>query len=601
MESKKSILISLGITMGIIFFMMIVNITINLRDFGFDSARTKAQVVAQSVKNGLTAHMVNGIMGNRDFYINQTKNLENIDNLWIVRAPTVKKQYGNGSEVVHDSIDTEVLQSGEIVEKIDENFFGKTTYRITIPYKAEVTHEINCLSCHEAKEGDVLGAISMMMTMDDIKKTSLKIIGFISAGSLFLIIFIMLFVRRLIVPYLSIFESIKDVMKLAHSGDYSGRITGIDSGEAKNVAHWINELMNKLQNSLSLIEEKIDVFLNAHKTDAVEDPMIDVQNTVTRLADIYRFRKTIEHDENIEEVYKRLAVVLEEKFKLVNFNFIEADTTNKKTEVVYVHKDLLCDPVTKGCRADRTNTLVDSCQFKEVCDKIGIDEHYLCIPYSISNDMDFIISIVSASKEENNRVREKLPFIQDYVDAAKPEIVSKKLMQILERNAQTDPLTGLYNRKYLEKFIDSTLYNGVLKKIPCGLMMVDIDYFKLINDNYGHDIGDIAIKTIANTLTDIVLETDVVVRFGGEEFIVILTNCDEKRLNDTAEKIRIAFSQQKIQAGAETFSKTCSIGTSIFPNTDQGFWKYVKQSDIALYNAKQSGRNRVVRYKEGME
>jgi diguanylate cyclase (GGDEF)-like protein len=139
-----------------------------------------------------------------------------------------------------------------------------------------------------------------------------------------------------------------------------------------------------------------------------------------------------------------------------------------------------------------------------------------------------------------------------------------------------------------------------MKSIPCGIMMVDIDFFKLINDNYGHDIGDIAIKTIANTLIDVVDEKDKVIRFGGEEFIVVLVDCTEERLNNTAEEIRIAFSQQKIQANSETFSKTVSIGTSLFPNKDKSFWKYVKQSDIALYKAKHSGRNRVVRYDDSL-
>lgn len=81
--------------------------------------------------------------------------------------------------------------------------------------------------------------------------------------------------------------------------------------------------------------------------------------------------------------------------------------------------------------------------------------------------MDFILSIVCETEEEQERVRELLPFIQDYVDSAKPEIVSKKLMQILERSAQTDALTGLYNRKFLERYIDNTLYNA-MKNISCG-------------------------------------------------------------------------------------------------------------------------------------
>ena len=602
MESKKSIFSTISIIMVVMFLAMIINITLNLRDFGIESGKTKAMLIAQSVKNGLTAHMVNGMMENRDFFLSQTKNLDNIDDIWIIRSKTVESQYGAGKEIAKDDIDKEVLASGEMIESIDENFLGHSTYRITIPYRAEVTKEINCVSCHDSKVGDTLGVISMIMTMDDVKLTSTRIIGYTSAISLLLILIILWFIRNLVVPYLSIFESIKEVMKKAHDGDYSGRIEGINSGEAKNVAHWINEHMGKLQTSLMSIEDKIDIFLTDHKAEDVTDPIIDVQKTVARLADIYKFRKTIEHDESIEEVYKRFAIILEEKFNLSNFNFIEADTTNKNTNIVYVNDGILCDPLSNGCRADRTNTLVDSCQFKEVCDKFTDNEKlYICVPYSISNDLDFIVSFVCDTQEEHDKIRDLLPLIQDYVDTAKPEIVSKKLMQILERNAQTDPLTQLYNRKFLENYIESTLYTGALRDIPCGLMMVDIDFFKLINDNYGHDIGDIAIKTIANTLTDVVKDSDVVIRFGGEEFIVVVVDCTEEKLIQVAEDIRIAFSQQKIQSGAETFSKTVSIGVSLFPNKTHDFWKYVKQSDIALYEAKQTGRNKVIRYEEGME
>jgi len=541
-------------------------------------------------------------MKNRDFYINETKNLSNIDDLWIIRSDEVNKQYGAGNEVIKDEIDKKVLSTGESIAVIDENFFGHSTYRITIPYKAEKTNSIDCLSCHDTQVGNTLGAISMVMTMDDLKDTSLEIMLYVSIISLVLILIILFFVKNLITPYLNIFKSIKEVMKDANKGDYSGRIENIKSGEAKEVAHWINEHMSKLQNNLSEIENKINIFLTAHKSDDNLDPMVEVQNTVTRLADIYKFRKTIEHDETIEDVYTRFAYVLENKFKIKDFNFLEADTTNKKTEIVYVHKKILCNPIEKGCRADRTNIMVDSCQFKDVCENNKETEnYYICVPYSISNDLDFIVSIVTKTKEEHHRVRELLPFINDYVDSSKPEIVSKKLMQILERNAQTDPLTNLYNRKYLEKYIDGQLYSGQYKNTACGLMMVDIDFFKLINDNYGHDIGDIAIKTISNTLTDVVTENDVVIRFGGEEFIVVLNDCTEEKLNAKAEEIRIAFSQQKIQAGSESFSKTVSIGTSLFPNKDKTFWKYIKQSDIALYQAKHTGRNKVVRYEEGME
>jgi hypothetical protein len=414
MDTKKSIFTTIGLIMVIMFVAMIINITINLRDFGIDSVKTKAHLVAQSVKNGLTAHMVNGMMSNRDFFINQTKNLENIDDIWIIRSKNVEKQYGTGKELVKDNIDKKVLQSGITTEKLNENFLAHSTYRITIPYKAEITKDINCLSCHEAKEGEVLGVISMVMTMDDLKITSTRIITYTSIISFILVLIILWFIKYLTVPYLSIFESIQIVMKKANEGDYSGRINNITSGEAKNVAHWINEHMNKLQNSLISMEDKIDIFLTEHKTGDVKDPIIDVQNTVARLADIYNFRKTIEHDESIEEVYKRFSVILEEKFNISNFNFIEADTTNKKTEIVYVNDKILCDPITYGCRSDRTNTMVDSCQFQEVCDKFkDNDKFYICMPYSISNDLDFIVSFVCDTQEEHDRIRDLLPLIQE--------------------------------------------------------------------------------------------------------------------------------------------------------------------------------------------
>ena len=601
MKTKKNILTTLALIMAAIFLVIIANITLNLRELGFNSVKTKAELVAQSVKNGLTAHMVNGIMANRSFFVEQTKDLEHIDDTWLVRSPLVEKQYGKSPEKARDNIDKKVLNTGKTISKIDENIFGHSTYRITIPYKAETTPAIDCLQCHDAKIGDTLGAITIILNMDNIKQISTRVIGYTSLISFVLVIIILLFVHRLVSPYLLIFESIKNVMKKSHEGDYTQRITNIEHGEAKEVAHWINEHMNKLQNSLVSIESTIDIFLTYHKVNKDSDPIADVQITVDRLADIYKFRRTIEHDEHIENVYSRFAHVLENKFNIKDFNFIEADTTNKKTEVVYIHNELICDPVSNGCRADRTNTLVDSCQFANVCETMKEDKYYLCIPYSISNDMDFIISFVFDTQEEHDRTRELLPFIKDYVDAAKPEIVSKKLMQILERNASTDALTGLYNRKYLENFLDKFLYTGPYKNITCGVMMVDIDFFKQINDNYGHDVGDIAIKTISNTLKDVVSPSDVVIRFGGEEFIVILINCTEEKLQEVAEEIRIAFSQQKIQAGAETFSKTISIGTALFPNKQHDFWKYVKQSDIALYSAKQNGRNQVVRYQEGME
>lgn len=603
MHTKRKISLSLFLVMSIMFIILIVNILMNFRDYGLRSVENKAKAIAQTVKHSLTSHMVNGVIDNRELFLNHIAKLENIDQIWLSRAPAIIEQFGKGNnnEVARDEIDRDVLKTGIEKAIVEERIFGKSSYRITIPYIGTSDGTIDCLSCHTtAKSGDTLGAITISMSIDDIKEVGMSTVFNTIIIALILIIFILIFVNKLISPFLTLFESINRVMQKAQKGDYSDRIGSTNGKESDSVANWIDGLLEKLQTTLEDIEQKINVFL-VHQKRKKLDPLIDVKSTVNRLADIYRFRKTIEHDEHIKEVYDRLAYVLREKFKLDDFNFIEADTTHKDVNIVYVEKEIHCR-AKDGCRADRTNTIVDSCQFKGMCDKFD-DENgkfYICIPYSISNDLDFIVSIIADTEEEHNRIRNILPSIQDYIDTAKPEIVSKKLMHILERTARTDPLTGLFNRKYLEESVKTIVSQVKRTKISYGILMVDIDFFKMINDTYGHDIGDEAIKIISQTLVENSRESDVVVRFGGEEFIVLLYNCDEDFLFNVAEKIRIAFSKKEIPVGASSFSKTISIGASIYPNHTDNFWQCLKFADLALYEAKDTGRNKSVVFSKNL-
>ena len=602
MNSQNKIsLILLGIMFGL-FIILTANILFNFRDYGLKSIEQKAETVAETVKHSLTSHMINGVMENRMLFLDQIKDLENIDKLWIVRGDSVIKQYGKGliDESPRDDIDRSVLNSGTSVKKIKEDIFGESSFRITIPYIATKVGTIDCTSCHEAKVGDTLGAITMVMNMNDLKSAGSSTIINTLIIAFILITFILLFVNKLIGPYIRVFDSIKYVMGKAQEGKYSYRIEEESNPQSKAVAVSINGFLTKLESTLKNIEDKIEEFLTIAKKEKVQDPLVDVENTVTRLADIYRFRKTIEHDENLEDVYGRISDVLKDKFKLTDFNFVEADTTKKIVKVAYIEKELHCD-AEKGCRADRTNTLVDSCQFKNLCDKVTDDEHqYICIPYSISNDLDFVLNINLGSKSSCENTKDILPHIQDYIDAAKPEIVSKKLMEILERSARTDGLTGLYNRKFLEESVEKIVNQAKRANISYGILMVDIDYFKMINDTYGHDVGDEAIKVIASTLSENTRSSDFVIRYGGEEFLVLLYNCDTDYIKEIAEKIRIAFASRKISAGSTHFSKTISIGSSIYPDTAESFWKCIKYADIALYHAKESGRNQVVLFDDSL-
>eukprot|EP01155_Anaeramoeba_flamelloides_P028308 Anaeramoba_flamelloidesa833988_21.p1 GENE.a833988_21~~a833988_21.p1 ORF type:complete len:270 (-),score=12.17 a833988_21:34-780(-) len=248
---------------------------------------------------------MNGVIENRGLFLDQIKELENIDKLWIVRGDSVIKQYGKGhiDESPRDKIDQEVLASGKSIKKIKEDIFGESSFRITIPYIATTMGSIDCTTCHEAKAGDTLGAITMVMNMNDLKSVGSDTIRNTLIIAFVLITFILLFVNKLIGPYIRVFDSIKYVMKKAQEGDYSKRVPEESNPQSKEVAVSINSLLSKLENTLENIENKIDEFLTVAKKEKHQDPLVDVENTVTRLADIYRFRKTIEHDESLDDVY----------------------------------------------------------------------------------------------------------------------------------------------------------------------------------------------------------------------------------------------------------------------------------------------------------
>ena len=195
-----------------------------------------------------------------------------------------------------------------------------------------------------------------------------------------------------------------------------------------------------------------------------------------------------------------------------------------------------------------------------------------------------------------------IPYIQDYVDAAKTVIVSKKLMNILEHNAQTDTLTGLKNRKYLEDITSKVTSQIKRSGITYAVLLLDIDLFKMVNDTYGHDIGDNAIKIVAQTLNENIRESDIAFRYGGEEFIVLLYNCNEQGAIDVAQKIRRSFSKKNIPTGGTNFiQKTMSIGVSVLPMDSTELDESIKFADLALYEAKNSGRNKVIRFNKNLK
>jgi len=164
----------------------------------------------------------------------------------------------------------------------------------------------------------------------------------------------------------------------------------------------------------------------------------------------------------------------------------------------------------------------------------------------------------------------------------------------LRTKAITDQLTGIFNRHHLDEVADILFSNTHTTDQPLAIAMLDVDHFKKINDNYGHAVGDEVLVCVAKRLKSTLREMDVLARFGGEEFTMLLPNTDSQNAKTIFNRIREQIASQPFRTSIGLIDVTLSIGVSIATPTSSDLSTVMEQADTALYKAKQSGRNRVV-------
>lgn len=179
--------------------------------------------------------------------------------------------------------------------------------------------------------------------------------------------------------------------------------------------------------------------------------------------------------------------------------------------------------------------------------------------------------------------------VTSYVSTGK-DITQRIMMEKdLEKLATTDKLTGIYNRHKFEEIYKTEIERVLRYENSLTLIMFDIDHFKKVNDTYGHDVGDSVIKNIVDVVNKNIRTTDIFVRWGGEEFIILCPETDSSSASTLAEKLRSAIEATQFDKVGRV---TCSFGVAIYSNKESGD-NLIKRSDDALYMAKNQGRNRV--------
>jgi len=169
----------------------------------------------------------------------------------------------------------------------------------------------------------------------------------------------------------------------------------------------------------------------------------------------------------------------------------------------------------------------------------------------------------------------------------------------LERETLTDPLTGIFNRRYLDRRLHEETAVARRYGRPLSAMLLDIDHFKRINDTYGHQIGDHVLTALVEVVASVLRESDIFARYGGEEFMVIVPHTPKLRAIDLAERLRKCIEAHEFKFTDERGEKldirlTVSIGVASFSNEIADMDKLVYAADENLYRAKNEGRNRVV-------
>lgn len=167
--------------------------------------------------------------------------------------------------------------------------------------------------------------------------------------------------------------------------------------------------------------------------------------------------------------------------------------------------------------------------------------------------------------------------------------------ELLHEQVVRDPLTTLYNRRYLDETLPHELQRARRHNLPVAVLMFDIDYFKRFNDTYGHDAGDTLLRAAGTFLRDHTRGDDIVCRYGGEEFILVLPGISEQHIVQRAEELRFGIEQLRVTHNGQPLATvTISIGAAVYPSHALTADALIKCADTALYAAKAAGRNRVV-------
>ncbi len=287
-----------------------------------------------------------------------------------------------------------------------------------------------------------------------------------------------------------------------------------------------------------------------------------------------------------------------EQLKLVFNSFHEAIyIVDKERKIVYFN------PVACQMTGFSSNETVGFFCYDNILNHVDETGKHLCLegcPLVTSIAENKVLDhIVYFQHKEGHRVRvhvRTIPYLEEgevvgaievFTDKATPYLLQAEI-DILKRLNMADPLTGLFNRRFMDEMLEKHLHKHDAQHV--GLLFIDLDCFKSINDTYGHAYGDEVLKTVAKTIVYHLKQKDVVIRYGGDEFVVVLLDVEQDALMKVADGLRILIENSRPRMLNISASCSASIGATL-KSEQESIEQAIQRADKAMYDAKRFGKN----------
>lgn len=219
-------------------------------------------------------------------------------------------------------------------------------------------------------------------------------------------------------------------------------------------------------------------------------------------------------------------------------------------------------------------------------------EYSFCLPLAAHGETLGAVLIQFAAVEDFTHAKAHRKELEEFGEMVSMAVANLNLRRKLKNQSIRDGLTGLFNRHFLEVAFERELHRANRHNTPISVFMLDVDHFKNLNDTFGHEIGDAVLRELAVVMQNTVRAEDIICRYGGEEFAIILPDLSQEVAFDRAEVLRKAVEQMRVRCGQSPAHQiTVSIGTATYPRDGSSQEKLLRTADDNLYRAKRKGRN----------